>query len=120
MDAKQCMKDDIVPRYYFIYANYSPEFAFLEQNDYFEPLPSNFEPENRQAEVRRLKKEQKDIYDYYMRLESMLCSIELNGIYSKQNSIAARAHYAFLSKFVHPTDESIRLLKSNGFAKISH
>ena len=102
-----------IPWHYFLYKKYTPEFAFLDRADYFKHMPDEFIPKDYFNEIKNLKKEHKSMHDYYMRPDSMLESIKLNNIYSKQEVLRAQAHYNFLSMFVHPTKESVNMLKAH-------
>jgi hypothetical protein len=98
----------VIPWYYFVYSEFSPASAFVES------LPSIKESEP-YADVygdvtSTISKRQKQLYSHYLHFDSVTRNLLLNDLLSVEQVDQLRAHYSFLSSFVHPTKYSNSVL----------
>lgn len=104
-------KGNLYPFYLSLYNQFRPDAAFLPQNDYFQwnhERKYKKENDNRNA---KQKAENKYLHLHFMSFEGMLFNLKLNRLFTVEEIKRIRAHYAFLSKYIHTTDESIESIK---------
>jgi hypothetical protein len=97
----------VIPAHYFHFKQFHPEVMRLKQGDYFEYV--EYEPDT----LKVLKGHQKDAaiaYRYYLSYDALLTCLELNELVDQAAIARIEAHYTFLGRFLHPTNDAAREL----------
>ncbi|MGW4421952.1 hypothetical protein [Streptosporangium sp. NPDC004631] len=100
----------LVPVHYFEFENFRPEVMRFRHDDYFEYY--ELEPGTKKI-LRQHQAQAARVYRFYLSYDSLIQSLELNGILDKAASLRVDAHYTFLGQFLHPTHNAARNLRAN-------
>jgi hypothetical protein len=99
-----------VSAHYFHLQEFHPETMRLDQSNYFE----YYEPD---AELKKaLKGHRRDAtfrYRNFLSYDGLLECLDLNDLINPEVLARLEAHYTFLGKFLHPTNDSMRDLYEN-------
>lgn len=99
------LPDFMIPAHYFHFHQFRPEAMRLKDENYFQfTEPST---QTKQA-VRGHQNNEMARYRFYLSYDSLLQCLELNGLADKQLQARIEAHYTFLGKFLHPTNDAAR------------
>jgi hypothetical protein len=106
------MKDEnlpgfVVPVHFFEFQNFRPETMRLKDEDYFQYY--DYGKETKQA-IKKFMDADVWRYKHYLSYDSLLHSLEINGLMDTQVNARIDAHYTFLGKFLHPTHGAVREL----------
>lgn len=107
--------DFIVPVHYFHYNEFRPDVYRLDDDYYFDPVPSSYRSQTRRsARARRKHRDEAGFrYRYFLSYEALLICLSLNQLASAEEVKRIEAHYTFLGQFLHPTNRASRQLHGN-------
>jgi hypothetical protein len=97
--------DLVIPVHYFHFQNFRPEVMRLKRGDYFEYV--EYPPDTEKI----LQGHQKDaavVYKHYLSYDALLTCLELNDLADHAAIARIEAHYTFLGRFLHPTNNAAR------------
>ncbi len=97
----------IIPAHYFHFRQFNPETMRLKDENYFQ----YYEPATEEKKVdRKHRLDQETRYRFYLSYDSLLQCLELNGLADDALQARIEAHYTFLGRFLHPTNDAARYL----------
>jgi hypothetical protein len=104
----------IIPNYNYMLEEYNPELAHT--SDIITVDEALVSP----AVLSEIVRAQKQIYHNYFYIDNIIRNLEICNLVDDFNSGVIRIHYSFLSKFVHPSIESVewqRCQRESNFGK---
>jgi hypothetical protein len=99
------LPDFVIPAYYFHFRHFSPETMRLKDENYFQyDEPSAEETKA----VRGYQTDQEARYRRYLSYDALLQCLALNDLADSAVLARIEAHYTFLGRFLHPTNDAAR------------
>lgn len=94
-----------IPSHFFRFQEFHPETMRLKDEEYFQ----YYEPD---PETKKIllghQREAKSLYRHYLSYDALLQCLELNELADSVVTARIEAHYTFLGKFLHPTNQAAR------------
>lgn len=95
----------VIPVHYFHFKEFQPETMRLKRGDYFEYYEP---PEDLQKAMEGHRQEATALYRHYLSYDALLTCLELNELVDQPVVKRIEAHYTFLGRFLHPTNDAAR------------
>jgi hypothetical protein len=102
-------EDVVLPLHRFQFQGFRPETLRLRPEDYFDYFPPD---EDLRSALRGHRAEAEQSYRHYLSYDALLECLSLNDIIEVESERRIEAHYTFLGRFLHPTHDAARQLRS--------
>lgn len=105
----------VVPIHYFHYKEFRPKAMRLDNNEYFDSVPSSYRQlsSGRSKAMQKHKDEAGFRYRFFLSYDALLICLGINDLASPEEVKRIEAHYTFLGQFLHPTNRASRQLHEN-------
>lgn len=100
---------EFIPYHFFLAQKFNPEGKYLDDGQYFTYLDRGDEGKQR---VEQYRQEQDFIHRHYLSYQALLDCLCINDIADEAILPRIKAHYTYLGRFLHPTHEAFRTLRT--------